>query len=133
MNSLEITESYYQYFNQKNWQGMLALVHPDILHEANQGKVRAGVEKFAEFLKHTNDCYDEALTEMVFLTEPTGKRVAVEFVVSGTYKKTDGDFITAKNQTYTLPAVAFLAFKDGKIARVTTYYNLQLWLKLVGG
>ncbi len=111
---------------------MLSLVHPDVRHETNQGDVRIGIEKFTEFLQHMNYCYDETLTEMVFLTEPTNERIAVEFVVNGTYKNTDGDFIAATNQTYTLPAAAFLELRDGKIARITTYYNLQLWLKLVG-
>lgn len=133
MSSLEIVKSYYQHFNQKDWSGMAALLHADVRHEPNQGEVRVGVEKFTEFMKHMNDCYEETLTEMVFLTELTDNRVAVEFVVNGTYKNTDGDFIEAKNQTYTLPAAAFLEIKDGKIARITTYYNLQLWLKLVGG
>lgn len=111
---------------------MLVLVHPNVRHESNQGEVREGIEKFTDFLKHMDHCYDETLTDMVFLIEPTNQRVAVEFVVNGTYKNTDGDFIAATNQTYTLPAAAFLEIKDGKIARVTTYYNLQLWLKLVG-
>lgn len=111
---------------------MAALLHAAVRHEPNQGEVRVGVENFMEFMKHMDDCYEETLTEMVFLTEPTDTRVAVEFIVNGTYKNTDGDFIEATNQTYTLPAAAFLEIKEGKIARITTYYNLQLWLKLVG-
>ncbi len=112
---------------------MAALVHENIRHEPNQGEVRIGLDMFVEFMQHMNHCYEETLTEMVFLTEPTDQRVAVEFIVNGTYKNTDGDFIAATNQTYTLPAAAFLEIKDGKITRITTYYNLQLWLKLVGG
>jgi hypothetical protein len=30
-----------------------------------------------------------------------------------------------------LPAGAFLEVHNGKITRVTTYYNLPLWIKLV--
>jgi steroid delta-isomerase-like uncharacterized protein len=132
MNALEIAKTYYGYFNNKNWAGMLSLLHPEIRHEANQGDVRIGIDKFEAFLQHMDDCYDENLTEMVFFTEPNNARVAVEFVVNGIYKKTDAeDLPPAKNQKYVLPAAAFLAFTDGKISRITTYYNLPLWIELV--
>lgn len=132
MTSLEIVKNYYQAFNNKDWNGMLALLHTEIRHEANQGGVRIGIEKFTEFLQHMDECYDETLTDMVFFTEPTDNRVAVEFVVNGIYKNNDGeDLPPARNQKYVLPAAAFLELKDGKIARVTTYYNLPLWIELV--
>ena len=131
MNSLQTIQQYYEYFNQKNWQGMLSLLHPEIRHESNQGDVRIGIEKFTDFLKKMDECYDEKLTDMVFFTEPSNQRIAVEFIVNGIYKKADDDLPPAHNQSYVLPAAAFLALKDGKISRVTTYYNLTLWLELV--
>ena len=131
MNSLQTIQNYYEYFNQKNWQGMLSLLHPEIRHESNQGDVRIGIEKFTDFLKKMDECYDEKLTDMVFFTEPSNQRVAAEFTVNGIYKKADDDLPPAHNQSYILPAAAFLELKDGKISRVTTYYNLTLWLELV--
>ena len=35
--------------------------------------------------------------------------------------------------TYILPAGTFFAIRDGKIARVTTYYNLTDWIAQVSG
>jgi steroid delta-isomerase-like uncharacterized protein len=131
MTALETVQAYYQHFNDKNWQGMLDLLHPEIKHEANQGGTRIGKALFAEFLAHMERCYDERLTDMVFLSEPTNTRVAVEFVVNGTYISTDSDLPEANGQKYVLPAGAFLAVTDGKIARVTTYYNLPLWMEMV--
>ncbi|GAB3997456.1 nuclear transport factor 2 family protein [Spirosoma daeguense] len=131
MSALAIAQEYYGYFNQKNWQGMLSLLHPDVRHESNQGEVRIGLEKFTEFLQRMDEAYEETLTEMVFLGEPSDSRVAVEFVVNGVYKKAEEGFPPAHNQTYVLPAAAFLAITDGKISRVTTYYNLPLWIELV--
>lgn len=78
-----------------------------------------------------DDSYEENLTEMVFFSEPSGNRVAVEFVVNGIYKKGEEGLPEAKNQTYVLPAAAFLEVKEDKITRVTTYYNLPLWIDLV--
>ena len=46
---------------------------------------------------------------------------------AGTYLQTDARLPAARNQTYKLPAGSFFDLKDGKIARVTTYYNLADW------
>lgn len=133
MNTLETVKQYYAYFNQQNWEGMLSLLDDKIRHEVNQGDARIGKALYREFLAHMDECYEETLSDMVFLSEPTGTRVAVEFTVNGIYKKTDGDLIEARGQRYVLPAGAFLEVSDGKITRVTTYYNLPLWIKLVSG
>jgi steroid delta-isomerase-like uncharacterized protein len=131
MSALEIVQQYYTCFNQKNWEGMLALLDPEIKHDPNQGDVRIGIEKFREFLRTMDESYEETLTEMVFFTEPGNTRIAAEFVVKGIYKKGEEGLPEAYGQTYELPAAAFLEVKDNKITRVTTYYNLPLWLSLV--
>lgn len=131
MTALDIVQQYYRCFNNKDWEGMLALLAPDIRHEVNQGETRVGIDRYRAFLAHMDECYDECLEDLVFFTEPTGRRVACEFTVRGVYKKTDGDLLPAVGQRYTLPAGAFLEVADGKIIRVTTYYNLPLWIKLV--
>jgi len=131
MTALETVKLYYQSFNQRNWSGMLALLHPEVRHEANQGEVRVGTELFTEFLGKMDEVYEETLTDMVFFSEPSGERVAVEFTVNGIYKKTEEGFPEAHGQSYVLPAGAFLEVKNGRIARVTTYYNLPLWIELV--
>jgi len=131
MAALDIVKQYYNAFNEKNFDGMLALLHPEVRHEPNEGEVRVGLEKFTEFMKMMDDSYEETLSDMVFFTEPTDKRVSVEFVVSGIYKKGDEGFPEAHGQKYVLPAAAFLEVTEEKISRVTTYYNLERWIKLV--
>ncbi len=131
MNTLEIAKQYYDAFNKQNWQGMIALVDPDITHEPNQGEVRKGIELFREFLQMMDESYEETLTDMVFLTEPSETRVALEFTVNGIYKKGEEGFPVANGQKYVLSAAAFLEIKNQKITRVTTYYNLPQWIKLV--
>ena len=37
----------------------------------------------------------------------------------------------ARGQTYRLPGGSFFDLRDGKIARVTTYYNLADWMAQV--
>ncbi len=131
MTALQIAQQYYQCFNAQDWEGMLALLSENIRHEVNQGEPRIGLELYREFLQHMEDCYEEQLTDMVFFSEPSGQRIACEFTVNGIYKKTDGDLLPAKGQRYVLPAGAFLEISGDKITRVTTYYNLPLWIKLV--
>lgn len=131
MQSLELVKQYYACFNQKDWAGMIALVDPEIRHEVNQGDVRIGQELYTEFLRQMDESYEETLHDLVFMSNDTGERIAAEFVVHGIYKKGDEGMPPAHGQSYVLPAGAFLEVKNGKISRVTTYYNLPLWLKLV--
>ena len=50
----------------------------------------------------------------------------------GTYLATDDGLPAATGQTYRLPAGAFFTLRDGRIGRVTMYYNLTDWLRQVG-
>jgi len=131
MTALDIVKEYYTHFNNKNWKGMLDLLHEEIRHEPNQGDPRIGIEKFTEFMQMMDTSYEETLTDMVFFSETRNTRVAAEFTVNGIYKKGEEGFPEAHGQTYVLPAAAFLEVKEGKISRVTTYYNLPLWISLV--
>jgi steroid delta-isomerase-like uncharacterized protein len=131
--SLTLVRQYYAHFNDRNWEGMLACLHPEVQHDANQGVTYRGLDHFREFLRHMDECYEETLTDQVFMADETGNRIASEFTVNGIYKKTDGDLPPATGQRYVLPAGAFLEVQDGRIIRVTTYYNLPLWLLLIEG
>ncbi len=127
-DAARLIERYYAAFNAKDWEGMLACLADDVRHDVNEGAERGGRAKFKEFLAHMDRCYDETLRDIVVMTQPGGARAAAEFVVHGRYKETDGDLPPARGQTYVLPAGAFFEVKEGRIARVTTYYNLKNWL-----
>lgn len=131
MTALEIVQQYYLYFNQKDWNGMLSLVENEVRHEPNQGEPRIGIQKFTGFLQMMDDAYDEHLTDMIFYTEPTDTRVACEFTVNGIYKKGEEGLPEAHGQKYVLPAASFLEVRNGKIHRISTHYNLPLWIDLV--
>lgn len=130
-NSLKIVQEYYQHFNDGNKAGMLALVDDNIRHEPNQGEPRIGKTLFADFLEKMDRCYTEKLTDMVFLSDESGNRFAVEFTVNGIYKMAEEGLPPAHGQSYVLPAGAFLEVHNNRITRVTTYYNLELWMTLV--
>ena len=122
-------ERYFDAFNDGDIDAMLACVTDDIAHHVNEGEVRVGREKFAEFCGHMSRCYSEKLTEMVIFAN--GDRAAAEFMVNGTYLETGEGLPEANGQTYRLPGGSFFTLRGDKIARVTTYYNLADWLRQV--
>ncbi|MFN4060674.1 MAG: ketosteroid isomerase-related protein [Paracoccus hibiscisoli] len=132
MDAKALIAAYYDAFNAGRTDDMLALLHDDIEHHVNEGKIRKGRALFAEFNAQMTESYRENLTDMVIMANEAGDRAAAEFVVNGTYLRTDLGLPEANGQTYRLPAGAFFTIRDGRIARVTTYYNLADWMAQVG-
>ncbi|WP_151720518.1 ketosteroid isomerase-related protein [Gemmobacter serpentinus] len=124
-------ETYYKAFNAGDASGMLACLTDDVEHRVNEGGIRRGKELFTEFCSHMGVSYRETLKDMVIFVNEDATRGAAEFVVHGEYLQTDPGLPEAKGQKYVLPAGAFFDLKDGKIARVTTFYNLQDWIAQV--
>ncbi|WP_296105530.1 nuclear transport factor 2 family protein [uncultured Agrobacterium sp.] len=132
MSALETIRAYYDAFNRQDMDAFLALLTDDVVHDINQGERQVGKDIFAKFMQHMNRCYKENLTDMVIMASEDGKRASAEFIVNGEYLKTDEGLPQANGQTYVLPAGAFFELKDGKVARVTNYYNLNDWIAQVG-
>ena len=130
--SRKLLETYYAAFNRADWPGFLNLLTDDVIHDLNQGARELGRAAFQAFMQRMNRCYSEQIADIEIMLSPNGQRAAVEFTVLGTYLKTDEGLPEAKGQTYKLPGGAFFDIRDGKVARVTNYYNLQDWLKQVG-
>lgn len=124
-------EAYYAAFNRGDIDAMLATLHDDFAHHVNEGAVRLGKVAFADFCRHMSETYREQLTDIVVFSSDDGRRGAAEFVVNGIYLKTNPGLPEARGQTYVLPAGGFFSLTDGKITRVTTYYNLQDWIRQV--
>jgi steroid delta-isomerase-like uncharacterized protein len=122
---------YFAAFNAGDIDGMLDCLADDVAHHVNEGQIRTGKEKFAEFCAHMERCYKEELTDMVIFEAENGTRAAAEFIVNGQYLQTDEGLPEAKGQTYRLPAGSFFNLRDGKITRVTTFYNLADWTRQV--
>ncbi|WP_339109180.1 ketosteroid isomerase-related protein [Thioclava sp. GXIMD4216] len=131
LEALETLKTYYDAFNAGDTAAMEALLADDFEHHVNEGNIRRGAEAFREFNAHMTQCYRETLTDLCVMANEAGTRAAAEFIVNGTYLKTDEGLPDAKGQNYRLPAGTFFDLKDGKIARVTTYYNLSDWIKQV--
>ncbi|MEI4486701.1 ketosteroid isomerase-related protein [Frigidibacter sp. MR17.14] len=126
-----VIAAYYAAFNAGNAEGMLALLDDSVEHHVNEGGVRKGKGLFTEFCGHMGVSYRETLTDIQIFSNAEGTRAAAEFIVNGEYLKTDPGLPEARGQKYILPAGTFFALTDGKITRVTTYYNLSDWVRQV--
>lgn len=129
--SKDLIARYYAAFNAGDAPGMLDCVTDDVEHRVNEGGIRRGREKFAEFCSHMGVSYREDLRDIEIFSNGDGSRAAAEFTVHGTYLQTDPGLPEAKGQTYILPAGAFFDVRGGKIARVTVFYNLNDWIAQV--
>jgi len=130
-NAQSLIENYYAAFNAGDMDTFLSLLTDDVVHDINQGERQIGKQAFREFMNRMNKNYKERLVDMVIMTSDDGSRVAAEFVVLGEYLNTDEGLPPATGQTYRLPAGAFFDIKNGKVARITNYYNLEDWIRQV--
>jgi steroid delta-isomerase-like uncharacterized protein len=129
--AIALIKSYYDAFNAGDMDTFLSLLTDDVIHDTNQGGRDIGKGYFEAFMDRMNTNYKEQLVDMVIMATPEGDRAAAEFVVLGEYLKTDEGLPEAKGQKYRLPAGAFFDIRDGKVARITNYYNLEDWIRQV--
>ena len=131
MTDIELVTRYYAAFNRADWSAMCALLADDVAHDLNQGERQVGATAFRAFLDRMARSYREQLRDICVLGDGRG-RVGAEYVVDGEYLATDEGLPPARGQRYSLPGAAFFEVRDGRIARVTNYYNLADWLRQVG-
>ncbi|HEY6943418.1 ketosteroid isomerase-related protein [Dokdonella sp.] len=125
-------ETYYAAFNRADWAAMLDCLADDVVHDLNQGGRERGRDAFRVFLARMERCYEEQVRDVAVFAAVDGRRAAAEYVVHGRYKATDEGLPPARDQRYVLPGGAFFELREGRITRVTNYYNLQDWLRQVG-
>jgi steroid delta-isomerase-like uncharacterized protein len=120
-NTAALIERYYAAFNAMDIDAILDCLTDDVAHDINQGDRETGKDH----------AYSEQLKDIVIMTSVDGTRAAAEFMVHGVYKVADEGFPPAHGQSYVLPAGGFFDIVDGKIARVSVYYNLTDWIAQV--
>jgi steroid delta-isomerase-like uncharacterized protein len=128
-----LIKTYYETFNSGDREALLALLHPEVVHEINEGGVETGIAAFREFLMRMDRCYRETVEDLVVFGSDDPARAAAEFHIRGEYLSTDDGLPEATGQTYHLRVGAFFGISDGLISRVSNHYNLAAWLRMVGG
>lgn len=130
--ALALIQTYYSTFNSGDRESFLALLTEDVVHDINQGGVETGRAAFRAFLERMDRCYREQVCDLVVFANEDGARGAAEFYIEGEYLSTDEGLPPAAGQRYRLRVGAFFDLQDGKVRRVTNYYNLEEWLRQVG-
>lgn len=123
--------AYYAAFNAMDVEAILACLDDNVAHDINQGDRETGKLAFRAFLGRMDHAYSEQLRDIVIMTSEDGRRAAAEFIVDGIYKVADEGFPAAHGQSYSLSAGGFFEIADGKITRVSVYYNLADWIAQV--
>ena len=129
----QLIEAYYDAFNAKDVESFLSLLTDDVVHDVNQGGREVGKQKFRAFLERMNRSYEEKIIDLFVMTNADGSRAAAEFTVLGVYLESDDGLPPAEGQRYSLPAGAFFEIRGGKVARISNTYNLNDWIRQVGG
>ena len=133
MPATPLIEAYYAAFNSGDREALLGMLDDNVSHEINEGGVETGKDAFRAFLQRMDRSYKETVEDLVVFGTPAGDRAAAEFFIRGEYLATDSGLPEAKGQGYRLRVGAFFEIREGKITRVTNYYNLSSWLKMVEG
>ena len=127
----DLIRRYYDAFNRADMPAFLALLTDDVAHDINQGGRETGKTAFARFMERMNASYRERIADLQVFASADGTRAAAEFIVHGEYLRTDEGLPPARGQKYTLPAGAFFDIREGKVARVSNFYNLPDWIRQV--
>lgn len=130
MSTIEsLIHAYFDAFNRGDVEGQLATLHPEVIHEINEGDAEIGIDAFRNFKAHMDTCYREQIRDLVVMGN--GSRGAAEFIVDGEYLVTDGGLPPATGQRYSIRAAIFAEERDGLIGRMTSYYNLKGWIAAI--
>ncbi len=124
-------QAYFDAFNRKDVEALLALLDEHVVHDVNEGPTETGRETFRTFKTGMDGAFDEQIGELYVMVN--GDRGCAEFVVNGTYTRTVQGLPEAENQEYQIPACAIFEVRDGMIKRVTSYYNLRAWTDAIEG
>ncbi|MEO1701234.1 MAG: ketosteroid isomerase-related protein [Pseudomonadota bacterium] len=123
----QLLKAYFDAFNASDHTAMEALLDEDVVHDINQGGREIGRDAFRRFNGTMSRYYRETLRDVEIMVSPGGNRAAAEFTVEGIYLETAPGLPEASGQKYVIPAGIFFDIEDGRISRVTTYYNVEAW------
>ena len=124
-----LIQAYFDAFNRDDLESQLATLSLDVIHDINEGPSEMGLDAFRRFKERMDRNYRERIVDLVIFEN--GERGAAEFTVNGTYVGTDDGLPEATGQTYSIPAAVFVAVHDGRISRITSYYNLKAWIAAI--
>lgn len=130
-NTINLIKTYFESYNARQANTYFGTISSNVVNETNQGNAIVGLETFKVFMHAFMTSFDSRMSQIVLLVSDDGRYASASWVNTGTYVKSDPAItaIPAKNQKYTVHGANFFEVSDGKIARITTYYNAEEFAK----
>ncbi len=111
---------------------MLTFFTDDAVYDCTpRGIVSKGKEEIKDFFSNTFTSFPDFKIEMKSGFN-AGDRGAGEWVMSGTFAKSDTPAMPATGKKFSVRGAGITEFKGGKISRSTNYWNLASFLQQVG-
>lgn len=123
-----LIERYFAAVNAADGQTVLDLLDEDVVHDPALGPRAVGADAFRRFLATAARHYREEMSDIAIMLGEGGTRAAAEFTLRGTYLSTADGLPEAAGQAYSVPAGTFFEIEDGRIARLTSYRDLDDWI-----
>ena len=122
-NTEQLIAQYLSAFNHADWDGMLALMSHDVVHDLNDSNRRVGLEAFTEQLNQSKHSYLEVISDIETEVPGNGDRAIAAYTISGQYLATAAGMPTARGQRYRISGKSIFDIRDGKISRIISEFD----------
>ena len=125
--TFELLERYFRAYNARDIDGLLALMHDQVIHDLQCSRREVGKQAFARFLATKHALYDEHVYNLTLLVHPDGGRAAAEYQVLG-FALGKGGRPPEPGGTYRVAAGTFFDIREERISRISSYgLRRELW------
>lgn len=122
-----VAEAYYMAYNKADVEGQTKLMTDDMIYHSNSDKIRVGKDAYHKYTVGLFKEIDEKCIDIKYFVDEAQGVVTAQSRVEGKYVTSSEGLPKAKGQKYNIPVVEVFEIKDGKIKKLTTYYNEDLW------
>lgn len=122
-----VAEAYYTAYNAEDVEGQIKLMTDDVVYHSNSDKIRTGAKAYRKYTIGLFKEIDEKCIDIKYFVDETQGVVTAQSRAEGKYVTSSDGLPKAKGQKYNIPVVEVFEIKNGKISKLTTYYNEDLW------
>ena len=122
-----ISEAYYTAYNAEDIEGQIKIMADDVIYHSNSDKIRTGTQAYRKYTEGLFKEIDEKCIDIKYFVDEAQGVVTAQSRAEGKYVTSSDGLPKAKGQKYNIPVVEVFEIKSGKISKLTTYYNEDLW------
>ena len=122
-----VDEAYYLAYNAEDIEGQIKLMTDNVVYHSNSDKIRTGADAYRKYTAGLFQEIDEKCIDIKYFVDENQGIVTAQSRAEGKYVTSSEGLPKAKGQKYNIPVVEVFEIKDGKITKLSTYYNEDLW------